>query len=250
MQDNTNIKKTNYFLKLYRGDIPLFISFWLWFIALGSILRFSINSYYSSSYIMHNNFQANIDFAITLFSSLFFLFIFLSVYRSAMKYEGSKFNSFAAKVLVLVNLFFLSASFFENNSLSFISQDEEIKKEIQRISKTTPLKINTSITLTKASIKEKTIFYTYKLLNFEKEGLHGINKRLFKDEIIQSNCENIDMKRLVEQDYTFSFEYKNKKDKSFSEVNIDKKICQNLTRDLDILKEILAKEKITNFLNF
>lgn len=245
MQNNQN--PTNYFFRLIKGEIPLVITFWFWFIFVGFTIKAFTYIYYISSYSIENPYRFEISLAITLLTFFYFLLIIFAIYKSAMKYEGSKIIQFLSKFVAIFCLFFISQTVFER-FMPYIQDDKAIlKSEIENLSKKVPYKINNTITLLKADIQDDTIYYTYRLEDFLQEKLHGINTQLFKDDIIQSNCENQNIASLLDKDFIFNFEYVNKYDKKFSNLSIDKKTCQNLNRDIEILKKILAQEQLSSF---
>lgn len=245
MQTNKNIN--NYFLRLIKGEVPLSITFWVWFIFIGFVIKASTYLYYISSYSIENSYFIEVNISITIFTFLYFSIIIFALYKSAINYNGSKVIQFLAKFIAIFTLFFMGESFFEKFRPYLQNDNEIVKNEIKLLNEKVPYKINNTITLIKADIKEENIYYTYRLEDFLQNKLQGINNQLFKDEIIQSNCKNINIAKLIEKDFIFNFEYVNKFDKKFSKLTIDKKICQNLTRDIEILKKILAQEKLSTF---
>ena len=222
-------KEQNYFTKLLNGDISLSITFWIWFLSIFIILKFTLlNSIDTLTYDI-------ICFAYSLF-------IFVSIYRSANKYLGSKVWSFLAKIIVTINLFF-SLVFIYDTIRSTFFNDYVISSEIEKFKEQLPLKIDSFTNLIDITKEKHNIFYTYKLSNFVAKNAHNTNR--FKKQIQESLCEKGYTLELLKKDYVLNYTYLDKNDKKFINILTKKEDCGKSIYDLDILKDILKNENTT-----
>mgnify|MGYP003597651769 CR=1 FL=1 len=90
--------------------------------------------------------------------------------------------------------------------------------------------------------KNKTIFYNYQLfnvsLNEEKD------KNRFKRQIQNSLCEDEVSLSLLKKDYILDYEYINEKEEKVINIQTKKENCGNSIYDLEILNEVLKKQRM------
>jgi hypothetical protein len=97
MQAGVKTNEANYFIKLFRGDIPLYITFWIYGILIGRLM------YLMSEYIFRTNDKEL--WLIDVVTILYYIFIYIAIWRSANKYQGKKNWGEAAKVYVVLSIF-------------------------------------------------------------------------------------------------------------------------------------------------
>ncbi len=238
------MKKENYIIRLFRGDISLKITFWIWFIIINIVLSKSIEFLFNKQTIKELNISSYLVIIISIIYSLYLLFVFIAIWRSSTKYNGPKLWSILSKIVVIANSIHFGHTFYEKSLLHF-NDEKRIKFEINDLNSNLPYKISRDIIFTKASIKDKNIFYTYKLNNFKPSKLHGINRQLFEDDITKRLCNDIESKNLIYKNYNFVLNYKNNSNSLFTTVTVSKDNCDSININQKILKEILSKS--TNY---
>jgi len=105
MQQNYN--KTSYIVKLFKGEISLFITFWIYGIFIGFSLGYLLE-FISKMY--HTEITSNI---LLLFAFIFInflvivynMFMWIAMWRSANKYKGKKSISELVKLYVVFSIF-------------------------------------------------------------------------------------------------------------------------------------------------
>ena len=89
----------NFFIKLYRGDIPLVITFWVLYVVLGVIFQWLAGLLLPAAIA-----------AVTILIS--YIYLIIALWNSAAKYEGPGIWKTLAYVAVAFSLFALIVPFF------------------------------------------------------------------------------------------------------------------------------------------
>lgn len=239
MEEIINIKQSNYFIRLYKGDIPLGTTFWGWFILVNLIIFEPMELLFNNMNSEKSNISVFSILGLTIFSLFYMVFILTAIWRSSTKHKGSSFWAKIAKLIVIGNIFYFIFLFYKEGNIYF-NEEKRLEKEIQDLNAKTPYKIQEQITITEALIENKKIYYTYKLNYFKNTKLHGINRQLFEDDVVKQMCEDKESKDLIYKDYSFILNYQNRNDIIFTTVTIEKEICENLNINEKILKKVLS----------
>jgi hypothetical protein len=232
----TKIKE--YSKKLFKGEVSLFISFWFWFIGLSFFVEIFFQLGFSQNPFVYNNL---LEFLLFIFMFIYTVLIFMIIFRSANNYKGSKLWSFLAKTFVTINLFF-SLSFSIDTIKFYFLEDYAIEKEIEDFKASLPIQVDSLSVLIDIYKKNKIIFYNYQLFDVSLE--KDVDKNRFKKQIQNSLCEDKSSLTLLKKDYILDYEYINEKEEKVINIQTSKKNCGKSIYDLEILNEILQKQKI------
>ena len=226
----------DYFKRLFKGEISLFVSFWFWFIGLSFFVELFFQIKFDQNLFINNNYSE-----LLLFSSTFIysILIFIIIFTSANKYNGSKIWSVLAKIIVSINLFF-SVSFFMDVIKSYFFEDYAIEKEIQDFKESLPIQVDSSSVLIDISKNKKTIFYYYQL--FDVSLIEDVDKNKFKRQIQDSLCEDESSLDLLKKNYILDYEYINEKEEKIINIKTSKENCGKSIYDLEILNDVLKKQ--------
>jgi hypothetical protein len=208
-----------YLLKFIKGELSLKVTFWLWFVLFSFILEFFISSIF--------NINETLSAIYFIFIFVYTFAIFLAVFKSANRFQGSKVWSYLAKAIITINLF-LSVSYFIELFQETYLEDYSITQEI-----------NFYKELIDINKKENTIQYVYKLYNTE--SFTALEKRKFIKQVQNSLCEEEGSQNILKKDYTLEYQYVDKNENNFLDIITDKSVCGESIYDLDILKEILRQ---------
>ena len=225
-----------YFKKLLKGEISLFIVFWFWFVFVSFFIEvfFQIesltNTFYETNYS-----QLFLYLVILIYSILIFMFVF----KSAIKYKGSKLWSFLAKVIITINLF-ISLSYSADIVKFYFLEDYAIEKEISDFKKNLPMQVDSVSILIDIYKRNKTIFYNYQLFNVSLNEENDKNR--FKRQIQNSLCEDEISLSLLKRDYILDYEYINEKEEKVINIQTEKNDCGRSIYDLEILNDVLEKQ--------
>ncbi|MBP7770283.1 MAG: hypothetical protein KA055_04090 [Aliarcobacter sp.] len=193
------IEIKEYLYKLLKGEISLFKSFWIWFIALSFLIEMFFQIRFNQNPSMNKSY---IEFLLFLFSLIYAILIFTIIYKSANNYKGSKIWVFLAKTIITINLFF-SITFSIDVVKFYFFEDYSINKEIENFKSSLPIRVDSSSTLIDINKENKTIFYTYQLFNVALLKPTDISK--FKSKVQDSLCEDESSLDLLKKDYILDY---------------------------------------------
>jgi hypothetical protein len=213
------IEMKEYLRKLLKGEVSLFIVFWFWFVGIYFFIEIFFQIEFSENSIINNNYSNIFLFLVILIYSIL---IFIIIYKSSNNYKGTKIWAFLAKIILTINLF-LSFSYFIDIVKFYFAEDYTIEKEIADFRSNLPIKVNSTSILTDIYKKDKTIFYSYQLLEVAVEKNIDINR--FKKQIQSSLCEDNSSLDLLKRDYILDYEYTNEKEESIISVKTVKENC-------------------------
>lgn len=227
--------KKTYLNKLFNGEIPLVIVFWLWFVFISICIEifFQMNlTSFESEYL-----QFSIYFLVLIYS----IAIFYITFKSASKYKGLKVWSFLAKIIVTINLFFSLALVIEIYKYYFL-EDYLIGKDIEDFKNNLPIQVDANSILIDIYKKEKTIFYIYTLVGVDLT--EEKSRNIFEKQVINSLCESETTLGLLKKDYVLSYKYTNENDEEIINIETKKEKCGESIYDLDIVSNLLEKQGV------
>ena len=231
-------KSLNYLKRLISGQIPLYISFWIWFVLISLIIEIL----FKTDFVIinfENNENIFFDLKAYIATFLYSSFIFIVVFKSANRYLGNKIWSFLAKVLVTLNLFLSITVLIDTIKIYFL-QDYSIEKNIQEFKSNLPINVDSNTQLVDITKEDKTIFYVYKLEKNSFQENFKVGK--FKRQVQDSLCEDENMLSLLKKDYILDYKYLNEENKELMNIITNKNSCGKNIYDLDILKAILEQQ--------
>jgi hypothetical protein len=230
----------NYFYRLINGKTSLWVVFWFWFIFISFLIEVFFEIIFMDSIYAQNK-ESYVELGIYLIVTIYSIVIFSIIFKTANKYKGFKLWSFLSKVIVSINLFF-SISFFVEVSKFYFYDDYALEKELESYKEQLPMQIDMNTTLVDIYREKNTIHYKYQLteVHLEDEDL----KNKFKKQIQDSLCEDENSLDLLKRDYILDYNYMDEKEKEIINIKTDKKACGNSIYDLDILDDVLKKQRI------
>ncbi|WP_072681875.1 hypothetical protein [Arcobacter sp. LA11] len=241
MEEIINQKSSNYFIRLFRGEISLPMTYWVWFFFINFIILTTSSFYFNNLPVELSTNQRYISIFIAIFSIFYSIYILIAVWRSATNHDGSKFWANVAKIIVIFNFINLSMESY-NFTKNFTDETYALENSIKQLEKKTPIKISEDVYITKAAIDEKNIYYTYELQNFGNEKFSQTNKNLLKDDVTKATCNDIKSSNLLKQNYKFYYYYTTKKNIKIAEIKVTNEDCIQSNRDENILREILKQQ--------
>ena len=221
-------KNKSYFGQMLEGKISLTIIFWFWFIFLSALIELFLQIYFISNIYLDG------------LLLLYLILIFYLIFKSANNYQGSKIWSFLAKSFITIYLFFSISIFIDIYKYYFL-EDYYLNKDIEIFKKNLPIAVDLNSTLIDIYKDKKTIFYKYNLIGFD----FSIekNKNMLKKQVQKSICDDESTLELLKKDYLLNYTYLNENEEEILEVQTSKKNCGKAIYDLEILAEILQKER-------
>jgi hypothetical protein len=200
MKELEETKKANYLVRLFKGDIPLIITFWVFGVLVGWVIIGALLSIleanYSSLAMKENGtlLIQSIYWLIILYSA----FVLIAIWRSAGKYQGRSTWAIFARGIVIVSVILFAATFGIEKYT-----DYELNKEIRMKNESLPTMVDKETRLDIVTMKGGDMFYHYTLINriADDYDIERLNNTM--SPILKTNaCETPEMKSLLEEGRT------------------------------------------------
>ncbi len=215
---------------LLKGQIPLFITYWIfgiipWIIygLIGTMLsRFYLN-------IAEIPYIQFLFYLYLLFPFLYFPLIYIAIWNSSTLYTKNRLWPILAKLSVLLGVVFLliGAVIIINQLIHRNDIGYQIKKEVNLLNQSVPVKINNSTNMEKVSFDNNIVTYEYKILNKEKEEFNiPILTLLLKAQLIRDICKHASVKNYLSKGINFSFHYVDKNGAEVCDILITQYDCR------------------------
>ena len=234
-------KNESYFRKLIKGDLPLSITFWIWFVFLTIVTSIFIEINFAEVQYDKSELDKRADLLFYILTLIYTVFIFVAVIRSANKYKGSKIFSFFAKLTVTLNLMLSLYTAIDISKVYFF-EDYAITTEINLFKKELPIMVNSYTQLENIEKKDKSIFYTYKLLREDIKKDKNLRLYRFKKDVQNSLCDDDNTLRLLKKDYILDYKYIDMNNEKVVHVITNKTSCGPGIYDLEILESLFIQE--------
>lgn len=161
----SNDQSKNLLLRIYNGDISLAITYWILNVFVGGliinliVLR-HIDKNSETIIKEHGEYALLTSIAIIL---AYYIFINISIWRSAVKYTGPKLFATLAKLTVILFSISLLIEIF-----TFINKDhsEQLSVSINNENKDLPIMLDSDTRLDSIKIDKNLIFFKHTLVNF------------------------------------------------------------------------------------
>ena len=228
----------SYFNRLLNGETSLWVVFWFWFIFITFLIEVFFETIFMDSVYAQNR-DSYVELIIYIIITIYAITIFLTIFRTANKYQGFKLWSFLSKVLVTINLFFSMNFFIEVNKFYFYD-DYDLEKEIESYKEQLPIQVDMNATLIDIYKEKHTIYYKYQLSEVDLKDENLKNK--FRKQIQDSLCADPNNLDLLKRDYILNNNYVNEKEEEIINIITDKKACGDSIYDLEILNQVLEKQ--------
>ena len=167
-------------VRLFRGDIPLPITFWVYGILIGNVLPRAIRIMIElNSLAVFTNIGARIIQGVSFLFLAYSIFMLVAIWRSANKYQGPALWAALARIAVSLSILMIIANIWlgiENSR----NPDISLSSGISVINKGLPCMIDDDTRLDHISIQGRDIHYKYTLVNLAAADL---NKSMFKSEM-------------------------------------------------------------------
>lgn len=221
MEQTEKVRKSNFVVRLFKGDVSLPITYWIFGVLIGGIgsrLALSAIEYNFSKLSLHDNGELIMSLVFWGFVA-YFLFIAVAIWRSASKYEGRPIWSYLAKFVVILNFVFFGINFWMSNDTEFA-----FKEALRKTDENLPTMIDNETRLNSISIEGKSILAKYTMVNWSVENVEVEQFTSFiREELKTRACEGKEMRFLFEKGYRAIHVYldKNSDDITKITLNID-----------------------------
>ena len=226
MKENVISKpKKNFILKLFRGDISLPITYWVFGVLIGNFFFRAINLIIENNYAEISISESGLTMvqAFFYFTIGYSVFILIATWRSATNYTKNSFWASAAKVSVVLGLLLLSKTLLDTYNIrnDYLAG---INLEIVVMKKSLPVMTDEATRFDDVYLNEKEITYKYTLIDAVKE---DIDEKYFIDHmrnIILESCADLD-KGFLEFGGSYSFSYYDMNEILIGDITLNKNDC-------------------------
>lgn len=230
-------QKANYFIRLFRGQISLPMTFWVWFFFVNLIINVLSGFLIGKIELAPTPEQINTSIVLMVIIFIYTLFILIALWRSASNHE-TKLWANIVKIIVVVNIFLFAQEGYSFGKMNF-DQEYAIKEGIKNLNQRVPVNVNKETMLTFADLDMKNIQYHYQLMTMDINN-SIIDKTLLKDNIEQFLCQDKNSLHILNAGYSYVFSYYDKNREFILKVKTQKDACDTYQQNNEILKKILA----------
>ncbi|WP_417442168.1 hypothetical protein [Idiomarina sp.] len=221
MEQTEKVRKSNFVVRLFKGDVSLPITYWIFGVLIGGIgsrLALSeIESNFSQLSISDNGML--LIYTIIGSFGAYSLFMLVAIWRSANKYDGSAIWSYLAKFAVILNLVLFGVNLWKANDTEYT-----LKEGLRMVNASLPAMIDKETRLNSMSIEGKSIISRYTMVNWSVEKVKVEEfKSFMREKLTTKVCERDDTRSLLEEGYRtiHAFFDKNSNDITKITLNID-----------------------------
>ncbi len=217
--------QANIIIRLFRGDVSLPITYWVFGVGTNLILRL-MNFFlekYSSPIIMYEYGQLAILIYFWL-TILINIFVFIAIWRSASKYEQSLGWAAIAKVMVLLAVIAITFNIY---SIFFDEGHKSLQKEIAFSNKSLPMMVDDETRFDRMELKDSNLFYYYTMIETGKADI-DINyfAVMMRVNLIEYVCEDKMILKLMGQNRKIIYHYKDKNNDFITDIVLESSDCE------------------------
>lgn len=215
--------KINFVIRLFKGDISLAITYWVFGALIGGVGARIILAIIEFNYLNLAVAKSGWILLQSVYWSIiaYSVFILISIWRSASKYKGDFIWTVLAKIAVILNVLL-----FVNNL--WMSNDTEyaLNEEVRIINKSLPTMVDSGTRLNYVSIQNGNIFYNYTLVNMLAADLdlERVNA-VIQPQLKTGACETKETRTLINEGRSMNYIYLDKNRSPAFKVIVNRSDC-------------------------
>ncbi len=220
--------KSNFIIKLFKGNISLPITYWVFSVLIGNVLFSVVSQIIEFNYvdIMMTKFGYWTLNILYLFAIAYSVFILIAIWRSAGKYKGKTIWADLARIMVVLNVIVLISIFLLESLEQKNNYDVSLKEEITLINKSLPTMIDDITRLDRVFIQGKDVHYSYTILNSLIEDIDITNLNSDMTEKIKIGvCNDKHTKLILDNNRNLIYSYQDEKGNLITTITISKGNC-------------------------
>jgi hypothetical protein len=219
--------KSHFVVTLFRGDVSLPITYWVFGILIGNVAFQIILKVIEFNYIKiaTSKLGAWAVLGFYLLAIGYSVFMLIAIWRSAGKYQGKAVWSSLARVAVVLGTFA-----FVGNLIIGLQQgsdtDLAVSEEIQMINKSLPSMIDNDTRLDHVSIQDRDVYYNFTLVNWSADKLDISRFRsVMTPKLKTAHCANEETRTLLNEGRKLVYMYRDKASKPVAQIVVEKSDC-------------------------
>ncbi|MDH5218271.1 MAG: hypothetical protein OEX19_11270 [Gammaproteobacteria bacterium] len=217
------MSNSNYLLRLYKGEIPLVVTYWI-FGVLGNIIFIIIlEAFLKPNMVLIVTYKYGIYlykcYAWVVF--VYFVFIAVCIWRSSNRYSGEKLWPILAKLIVISNLITMAYVLIPKDS------ETALKRKLEIANESLPAMISERTRIDRVYLLGSNIYYDYTLVQELRKNIDiAYFKKETKKSLVIKNCGNEIIFNSMEKDKVYVFVYHDKTGNQFAKVDISVNDCK------------------------
>lgn len=220
-------KKTGFIARLFRGEVSLPITYWVFGVLIGNVAFPIILKIIEFNFLEVTSSHVG-TWSVLGFSSVaigYSIFMLIAIWRSASKYQGRAIWAGLARVAVVLGTLALIVNFIiglQQGSDTDLALSEEIKK----INKSLPSMIDSDTRLDHVSLQDKDIYYNYTLVNWFAADLDVTSfTSVMTPNLKTAQCANEETRPLLNEGRKLVYMYLDKLSKPIVKIVVEKSDC-------------------------
>lgn len=217
---NTELKNSNLFLRLLKGNVPLATTYWGYGVLVG-ILFNCISLAIEYNYFAMEEKLETIILGYYFFVLAYQIFISIAIWNSAGNYKGKKIWAILARIMVVLSVIVTISSFIPTKQSNL-----DLQEEITYLNHSLPHMLDTETELESITLKEDDIFYNIKLINSSVSEI-DIEKfsKSVEPKLKETACNNKEINGFLKRGKNLNYVYKDKEGKIISIIKIKSLDC-------------------------
>lgn len=223
MTRDTSLKQSNFLVRLFRGEVPLVITYWVFGVAIGG-LAMGLGIELMLTQILQ---LAATEHGPMWISAMYWsfvayaVFISIAVWRSASNYKGRFLYACLAKTAVVLNFMSLATGVF-------MAQDSDtaLAKEAEIVNRGLPIMIDHDTRLDRLTIDKGNMHYHYTMVHWLKEDLdidHFVSAMTAHQ--VPYYCDDDHLRGMLNQGRDIISSFQDKQNKHFSRIVVSVADC-------------------------
>jgi hypothetical protein len=219
MKMNDETTRKNLVFRLFNGDVPLVKTFWLY----GVLVNFILNLI-AFSYPIFAHHPSTLFLNIFLVVAVCYLiFIWISIVRSALKYQGRKIWTVLAITVVALGVINLAYSVIQG-----YRESKEIMAQWDNITKKLPEMLDSDTRLESVTVGGNDLFYHLTLVNQTKDTMDMTKfDNETKAKVIASACKQPETRQFLDDNFNLIYIYQDKDGNAVGKFFITNLDCGN-----------------------
>ncbi len=219
-------KKVGFVTRLFLGDIPLPITYWVFGVLIGNVCTLI-------SLTLIGNYEDKASYQIGAWVVMGFswvvvsygIFIFIAIWRSAGKYQGRAFWAVLSRIIVVLCAL-LQIAIFIVGLQQGSDKDVALNEKIKMFNLSLPSMIDDETRLDHVSIQDKDVFYNYMLVNWLSVDLDIARFTSLMTPILKTSlCDDKEVRLLLNEGRKIVSMYRDKSSKPVAKIVVEKSDC-------------------------
>lgn len=220
-------KKAGFIARLFRGDVSLPITYWVFGVLIGSVAFQIILKIIEFNYLEITTSQTGAWSVMAFYwvAIGYSIFMLIAIWRSAGKHQGREIWAGLARAVVVLGTLALIVNFIVGLKQGS-DTDLALSEEIKMINKSLPSMIDNDTRLDHVSIQDKDVHYNYTLVNWLAADLDVTRfTSVMTPKLKTVMCANEETRPLLNEGRKLVYMYRDKSSRPVAKIVVEKSDC-------------------------